>query len=89
MSIVARFSLARSRSVAGCRLGSVSRLASVPLPLPSLNYTDADFTEVAERFVRAAGKMKADGFWWHDGVLTNKAIKRQILKEMLAKRFGR
>jgi glutamate-1-semialdehyde 2,1-aminomutase len=33
--------------------------------------------------------MKADGFWWHDGVLTNKTIKRQILKEMLAKRFGR
>ncbi|CUU16022.1 Glutamate1semialdehyde21aminomutase CDS [Bradyrhizobium sp.] len=55
----------------------------------SLNYTDADFTEVAERFVRAAEKMKADGFWWHDGVLTNKNIKRQILKEMLAKRFGR
>ncbi|AHY53749.1 Glutamate-1-semialdehyde 2,1-aminomutase [Bradyrhizobium japonicum SEMIA 5079] len=55
----------------------------------SLNYTDADFTEVAERFVRAAEKMKADGFWWHDGVFTNKNIKRQILKEMLAKRFGR
>ena len=55
----------------------------------SLNYTDADFTEVAERFVRAAEKMKADGFWWHDGILTNKTIKRQILKEMLAKRFGR
>jgi glutamate-1-semialdehyde 2,1-aminomutase len=55
----------------------------------SLNYTDADFAEVAERFVRAAEKMKADGFWWHDGVLTNKNIKRQILKEMLAKRLGR
>ncbi len=55
----------------------------------SLNYTDADFGEVADRFVRAAGKMKADGFWWHDGVLTNKNIKRQILKEMLAKRLGR
>jgi glutamate-1-semialdehyde 2,1-aminomutase len=55
----------------------------------SLNYTDADFTEVAERFVRAAEKMKADGFWWHDPALTNKRIKRQILKEMLAKRFGR
>lgn len=55
----------------------------------SLNYTDADFAEVADRFVRAAQKMKADGFWWHDGALTNKQIKRQILKEMLAKRFGR
>ena len=55
----------------------------------SLNYTDPDFTEVAQRFVRAAEKMKADGFWWHDPSLTNKRIKRQILKEILAKRFGR
>jgi glutamate-1-semialdehyde 2,1-aminomutase len=55
----------------------------------SLNYSDADFTEVAERFLRAAKKMKADGFWWHDAGLTNKRIKRQILNEMLAKRFGR
>ena len=55
----------------------------------SLNYTDADFAEVAERFVRAAEKMKRDGFWWHDASLTNKAIKRQILKEMLARTFRR
>ena len=55
----------------------------------SLNYSDADFTEVAERFLRAAKKMKADGFWWHDPALTNKRIKRQILKEMLANAFGR
>jgi len=55
----------------------------------SLNYTDADFSEVADRFVAAADKMKRDGWWWHDGVLTNKDIKRQILKEMLAKKFGR
>src|SRR6201994_1076924 len=49
----------------------------------SLNYTDADFNEVANRFVAAATKMKQDGWWWHDGKLTNKNIKRQILKEML------
>lgn len=55
----------------------------------SLNYSDADFAEVADRFVRAAETMKRDGFWWHDGTLTNKRIKRQILKEMLAHRFGR
>jgi glutamate-1-semialdehyde 2,1-aminomutase len=55
----------------------------------SLNYTDADFTEVATRFVAAATKMKQDGWWWHDGVLTNKAIKRKILKEMLASAFRR
>ena len=54
----------------------------------SLNYTDVDFTEVADRFVAAATKMKRDGWWWHDGVLTNKDIKRQILREMLRKKFG-
>ena len=55
----------------------------------SLNYTDADFSDVADRFVAATEKMKRDGWWWHDAALTNKDIKRQILKEMLAKRFGR
>jgi glutamate-1-semialdehyde 2,1-aminomutase len=55
----------------------------------SLNYTEADFAEVAKRFVAAAEKMKADGWWWRDASLTNKTIRRQILKEMLASRFGR
>src|ERR1700756_2250883 len=55
----------------------------------SLNYTDADFNEVANRFVAAATKMKQDGWWWHDGKLTNKNIKRQILKEMLGSVFKR
>ena len=52
----------------------------------SLNYTDADFAAVADRFVAAAEKMKRDGWWWHDASLTNKNIKRQILKEMLAEK---
>ncbi|MBA2399465.1 MAG: aminotransferase class III-fold pyridoxal phosphate-dependent enzyme [Bradyrhizobium sp.] len=55
----------------------------------SLNYTDDDFTAVADRFVAATEKMKRDGWWWHDGSLTNRNIKRQILREMFAKRFGR
>ncbi|WP_316393685.1 aminotransferase class III-fold pyridoxal phosphate-dependent enzyme [Bradyrhizobium sp. 33ap4] len=55
----------------------------------TLNYTDADFAEVSDRFVAAAEKMKRDGWWWHKAGLTNKNIKRQILKEMVAVRFGR
>ncbi len=41
----------------------------------SLNYTDADFDAVAERFVAAAEKMKRDGWWWRDARSTNKNIK--------------
>jgi glutamate-1-semialdehyde 2,1-aminomutase len=55
----------------------------------SLNYTDADFAAVADRFVAAAKAMKDDGWWWHNPALTNKAIRRTILKEMIRQRlFG-
>lgn len=53
----------------------------------SLNFTDADFKEVENRFVAAAQKMTAHGWWWSNPALTNKSIKRRILKEMLAARF--
>jgi glutamate-1-semialdehyde 2,1-aminomutase len=53
----------------------------------SLNYTEADFAAVADRFVDAARRMAADGWWWADPAATNKAVKRRILREMLAHRF--
>jgi glutamate-1-semialdehyde 2,1-aminomutase len=52
----------------------------------SLNYRDADFAAVAERFVTASEKMKRDGWWWHDASLTNKTIRRRILKEMISRK---
>jgi glutamate-1-semialdehyde 2,1-aminomutase len=55
----------------------------------SLNYTDADFAEVAKRFVAAAEKMKQDGWWWREASLTNKGIRRQVLKEIMTRRFSR
>ena len=54
----------------------------------SLNYTEADFQAVAERFVAAARAMQQDGWWWHDPAATNTSIKRRILKEMIAHRLS-
>ena len=54
----------------------------------SLNYSDADFDAVADRFVAAARAMERDGWWWCDPSATNKSIRRGILKEMIAHRWS-
>ena len=54
----------------------------------SLNYTEEDFTAVADRIVSAAEEMQRDGWWWSDSRLTNKAIKRRVLREMLQARWA-
>jgi glutamate-1-semialdehyde 2,1-aminomutase len=50
----------------------------------SLNYGDAEFMAVADRFLAAAKAMERDGWWWSSPAVTNKSIRRQILREMLA-----
>jgi glutamate-1-semialdehyde 2,1-aminomutase len=54
----------------------------------SLNFTEDDFTAVADRIVSAAEEMQRDGWWWIDAHLTNKAIKRRVLKEMIQARWA-
>ena len=54
----------------------------------SLNFTEDDFTAVADRIVSAAEEMHRDGWWWIDAHLTNKAIKRRVLKEMIQARWA-
>jgi glutamate-1-semialdehyde 2,1-aminomutase len=49
----------------------------------SLNYSDADFATVAARVVTAAEAMRRDGWWWQATALTNKAIRRRVLRELL------
>jgi glutamate-1-semialdehyde 2,1-aminomutase len=49
----------------------------------SLNFTDADFAAVADRFLAACRTMERDGWWWADDASTNRSIKRRILRETL------
>ena len=55
----------------------------------SLNYTDADFEAVTNRYMAAGKAMQQDGWWWSDPLATNKSIKRRIQREMIAHRFIR
>lgn len=52
-----------------------------------LHWGEADFDAVLHRFVAAAREMQADGWWWRDERLSDRGIRRSILKEMLAARF--
>lgn len=54
----------------------------------SLNYTDADFDAVADRFVAAALAMRRDGWWWTSQDVTARKIRRGVLLEMIRHRFG-
>ena len=49
----------------------------------SHNFSDEEYEQVMDRFVVAARQMKQDGWWWHSPRLSNRAIKRQMLREML------
>ncbi|MFY9897287.1 MAG: hypothetical protein WAK67_05785, partial [Xanthobacteraceae bacterium] len=55
----------------------------------SLNYSDADFAAVVDRFVAAASAMQRDGWWWLNPALTDRAIKRTVLKEIIGERWAR
>lgn len=52
----------------------------------SLNYGDEDFEAVMHKFVAAACEMQADGWWWTPPGLSNGAIRRRILSELLRHR---
>jgi glutamate-1-semialdehyde 2,1-aminomutase len=49
----------------------------------SLDYAEADFEAVADRFVAAARTMESDG-WWAGNLATNASIRRRLLWELAA-----
>ncbi len=53
----------------------------------SLNYTDADMADVQRRVLLACERMRADGWWWQAPDSSHRTHRRQILKEILLKRF--
>ena len=54
----------------------------------SLNYTDEQFEIVTEKFVAAAKAMQRDCWWWRNESVSNKSIRRRILRELVAQRFS-
>jgi len=54
----------------------------------SLNYSDAELDAVEERIVAAGEAMRRDGWWWTAPDMTNKSIRRTILKEILRRKLG-
>ena len=55
----------------------------------SLDIGDALFGEIAERFVAAARAMRDDGWFWHQPGATDALVRRRLLRETVAARFGR
>jgi glutamate-1-semialdehyde 2,1-aminomutase len=53
----------------------------------SFDYGEPEFDAVVERFGAAAKAMRADGWWWSDATLSDRAIRRGILREVIARRF--
>jgi len=53
----------------------------------SLDYSDADFEAVSDRIVSAAAQMAGDGWWWQDASLSNRQIRKRVLRELLQARW--
>jgi glutamate-1-semialdehyde 2,1-aminomutase len=54
-----------------------------------IDLCDADFDNIAQRLHSAVAAMHGDGWWWSNSELSNRAIKRRVLSEMLRARRGR
>ncbi|MFN4003403.1 MAG: aminotransferase class III-fold pyridoxal phosphate-dependent enzyme [Hylemonella sp.] len=55
----------------------------------NLAWNDGDFDDMLERFVQAARQMQRDGWWWQAPGLTDRAIRRSVLRETLQQLWRR
>jgi glutamate-1-semialdehyde 2,1-aminomutase len=55
----------------------------------SLNFSDADFEQVLQRFVFAGRDMRTQGWWVPVEGQSNRGIRRGILREVIATLWGR
>ncbi len=52
-----------------------------------LTFGDDDFERLMRCVCAAAQDMHEGGWWWHDGHLSDRSIRRRVLREMLTSRF--
>lgn len=55
----------------------------------SHDFSDYEYGAVMQKIITAAEEMKKDGWWWENKELTNKSIKRQVVRELLTSFIGR
>jgi glutamate-1-semialdehyde 2,1-aminomutase len=54
----------------------------------NFEFDDTTFALFTQRFIKAAQRMQADGWWWTPEHQNNRNIRRQVLKEMLRLRLN-
>jgi glutamate-1-semialdehyde 2,1-aminomutase len=66
---------------------SLSWIGSARFIFPH-DLSEQDFDEIGKRLLSAAESMRADGWWWPSATITDKTIRRRVLREMVGARFG-
>ncbi|PKL96382.1 MAG: hypothetical protein CVV18_01975, partial [Gammaproteobacteria bacterium HGW-Gammaproteobacteria-8] len=54
----------------------------------TIDFPDAEFEQVIQRFVRAGKAMQGDG-WWNPATMDAGKLRRQLLREVMTARFKR